>query len=46
MGANFVEPPVESLHWAEDQKDLAGGNEDARNCRVMIAFVDWITQEQ
>lgn len=46
MGKNFVEPPLECLCWADKQKDFVEGNKDKWKWRVMIAFVDWITQEQ
>jgi len=46
MGKNFVEPPLECLCWADQQKDFIEGNKDKWKWRVMIVFIDWITQEQ
>jgi len=46
MGKNFVEPPLECLCWADKRKDFAEGNKDKWKWRVMVVFVDWITQEQ
>ncbi|MFK7845076.1 MAG: GyrI-like domain-containing protein [Rhodothermales bacterium] len=46
MGKNFVEPPPEFLFWADDEKDFIEGNKNNWHWRVMIVFVDWITQEQ
>ncbi len=46
MGKNFVEPPLEVLCWADKRKDFIEGNKDKWKWRVMIVFIDWITQEQ
>ena len=46
MGKNFVEPPLECLCWADKRKDFTEGNKDKWKWRVMIVFIDWITQEQ
>jgi hypothetical protein len=46
MGRNFVEPPLEVLCWADDERDFIEGNKDKWNWRAMIVLVDWITQEQ
>lgn len=46
MGKNFVEPPLEYLFWADNEKDFIEGNKDKWNWRAMIVFIDWITQEQ
>ena len=46
MGKNFVEPPLEYLCWAEDEKDFIEGNKDKWGWRAMIVFIDWITREQ
>lgn len=46
LGKNFVEPPLEYLCWAEDEKDFIAGNKDKWNWRAMVVFVDWITREQ
>lgn len=45
MGKNFVEPPLEGLYWAENEKDFASRNVDRYLWRVMIVFIEkWITQ--
>ena len=44
MGKNFVDPPLEYLFWAEDEKDFIEGNKDRWNWRVMVVFADWISQ--
>jgi hypothetical protein len=46
LGKNFVEPPLEYLCWAEDEKDFIEGNKDKWSWRAMIVFIDWITREQ
>lgn len=46
MGKNFVAPPLECLCWADNEKDFIEGNKDKWKWRVMVVFVDWITQEQ
>jgi len=46
MGKNFVEPPLEFLCWAEKKKDFIEGNKNKWKWRVMIVFIDWITEEQ
>jgi len=46
MGRNFVEPPLEYLFWADNERDFAEGNKDRWNWRAMIVFIDWITREQ
>jgi hypothetical protein len=46
MGKNFIEPPLEYLCWADDEKDFIEGNKDKWSWRAMIVFIDWITQEQ
>lgn len=46
MGRNFVEPPLESLWWADDTKDLIRGNRDKLNWRMMIVYEpDWLTED-
>jgi hypothetical protein len=45
MGVNFVEPPLEYLFWAENEKDFIAGNKDKWSWRAMIVFIDWITRE-
>jgi hypothetical protein len=46
MGKNFVEPPLECLSWADKRKDFLAGNKDKWKWRVMVVFIDWITDEQ
>jgi hypothetical protein len=46
MGKNFVDPPLEYLFWADNEKDFIEGNKDKWNWRAMIVFIDWITQDQ
>ena len=46
MGKHFVEPPLECLCWADKKKDFIEGNKDKWQWRVMIVFIDWITQKQ
>ena len=46
MGKNFVEPPLECLCWAENEKDFVEGNKDKWMWRMMVVFIDWITREQ
>lgn len=46
MGRNFVDPPLECLCWADDQSDFIEGNRNKWKWRVMVAFVDWITEQQ
>jgi len=46
MGKNFVEPPLEYLFWADNERDFIEGNKDKWNWRAMIVLVDWITREQ
>ncbi len=45
MGKNFVEPPPEFLYWADNAEDFAEGRKDKWKWRVMLVFIDWITQE-
>lgn len=45
MGKNFAAPPVEFLFWADDEEDFIQGNKDKWKWRVMIVFIDWITEE-
>lgn len=46
MGKNFAEPPLECLSWTDDGIDFVYGDKDKINWRMMVVFVDWITQEQ
>jgi hypothetical protein len=46
MGVNFVEPPLEFLFWADNERDFIEGNKDKWNWRAMVVFIDWITREQ
>jgi hypothetical protein len=45
-GRSFLEPPLECLCWADDEKDFVERKKDKWRWRVMVPFVDWITQEQ
>ena len=46
MGANFAEPPLEGLWWADDVQDFICGNRDALKWRMMIVFEpEWLTAE-
>jgi len=45
MGKTFVEPPLEGLYWAENEKDFISRNKDKLLWRVMIVFIkEWITK--
>ncbi len=44
MGRNFVEPPLESLWWADDMQDFVCGRREMMNWRMMIVTPDWMTQ--
>jgi len=46
MGKNFVEPPLECLFWADKEKDSLRKKKNKLNWRLMVVFVDWITQKQ
>jgi hypothetical protein len=46
MRQHFVEPPLECLCWADREQDFLEGRKEKWKWRVMVAFVDWITQEQ
>lgn len=45
MGRNFVEPPLECLCWADTIEDFVPGRKHKWKWRMMVVFVDWITQE-
>ena len=45
MGKNFVEPPPEFLYWADNAEDFVEGRKDKWKWRVMLVFIDWITNE-
>ena len=45
LGKDFVEPPPEFLYWADNQEDFTKGKKDKWKWRVMLVFVDWVTQE-
>lgn len=44
MGKNFVAPPLECLCCSDDPQDFVAGNRDPWKWRMMVVFVDWITQ--
>jgi hypothetical protein len=46
MGRHFVDPPLECLCWADDPRDFNEGNRNTWKWRTMVAFIDWITEEQ
>jgi hypothetical protein len=46
LGKNFVEPPLEYLCWADNEKDFIERKKDKWNWRAMVVFIDWITREQ
>jgi len=41
MGKRFVEPPLESLWWARDLRDLTEGKRDKLKWRMMIVLPEW-----
>ena len=45
MGKKYVDPPLEYQFWADDVRDFAADSKDQWKWRVMIAFIDWITEE-
>ena len=46
MGKNFVEPPLECLCWADDEKDFIEGNKDRWRWRLMVVMTDIITDAE
>ena len=46
MGKNFVEPPLECLCWADKKKDFLARNKDKWKWRIMVVFIDWISDAQ
>lgn len=46
MGKDFIEPPLETLWWADDINDLIEGNRDKFKWRLMIPMPSWIDQDQ
>lgn len=46
LGKNFVDPPLEWLYWADNEKDFSEGDRDTWKWRAMVACVDWISPEQ
>lgn len=46
MGKDFIEPPLETLWWADDINDLIEGNRDKFKWRLMIPMPRWIDQDQ
>lgn len=45
MGRDFVEPPLESLFWADDMHDLIAGNRDKLKWRMVIVTRDWVDDD-
>ena len=45
MGRRFVQPPLECLCWADDWQDFVEGNRERWKWRVMVPFIDWISEE-
>ncbi len=46
MKKNFVEPPLECLFWADNEKDFVSWNKDNWKWRVMIVVIsEWVSQE-
>ncbi len=45
MGKRFIGPPVEFLFWADNGQNLLSCDKEKWSWRVMVVFVDWITQE-
>ncbi|MCZ4273838.1 GyrI-like domain-containing protein [Maritalea porphyrae] len=45
MGKDFIEPPLETLWWADDMKDLIEGNRDRLKWRLMIPLPDWLEED-
>jgi len=46
MGRNFVEPPLEYLFWADNERDFIEGKKGKCIWRAMVVFIYWITEEQ
>ncbi len=46
MGKNFVEPPLEYLFWADNDRDFIEGNKSNWKWRAMSVMIDWISREQ
>ncbi len=46
MGKNFVEPPLECLCWTNDGEDFVQRSTGKLKWRMMVVFIDWITQPQ
>jgi hypothetical protein len=46
MGKKFVEPPLECLFWADNEKDFIAGNKDKWKWRVMVVVIpEWVSQQ-
>jgi hypothetical protein len=45
MGNRYVEPPLEYQFSSDNVQDFIDGNKDKWKWRVMIVFIDWITDE-
>ena len=41
MGKDFVEPPLETLYWADNVDDFKHGRRDNLNWRLMVALPAW-----
>lgn len=46
LGKNFVDPPLEWLYWADNERDFTEGDRDRWSWRAMVVCVDWISPEQ
>ena len=47
MKKNFVEPPLECLFWADNEKDFVSGKKDKWKWRVMIVVIpDWVPEQE
>jgi hypothetical protein len=44
MGASFVEPPLETLYWADGKGDLVSAPKAEWRWRAMIVLADWMTE--
>ena len=46
LGKDFLEPPFETLWWADDITDLVQGNRDKFKWRMMIHLPHWVDEEE
>jgi hypothetical protein len=44
LGANFVEPPLETLYWAEGRRDFVSAPTTEWRWRAMIVLADWMNE--